>query len=129
VKPLEAFPFLMLVSCLGALGGSLLTPPEDEAVLIAFYMRTRPWGWWGPIQDAARRLDPTFEPNSDFARDAFNVLVGIVWQTSFVALPIYVVIKHWQEAAICALTIAVTTAILKRTWFDRLDTTEQTANT
>lgn len=121
VKPLEAFPFLMLMSVVGAIAGSLMTPPEDEDVLVAFYTRTRPWGWWGPIQEAAQRRDPAFIPNRDFAFDAFNVVVGIIWQTSFVALPIYAVIKQWQEVGICTLTIAVTTAILKRTWYDRLD--------
>lgn len=127
VKPLEAFPFLMLISLVGAIAGSLITSPEDEDVLVAFYTRTRPWGWWGPVQEAAQRRDPAFEPNRDFAFDAFNVVVGIIWQTSFVALPIYAVIKHWQEVGICTLTIAITTAILKRTWYDRLDTADSPA--
>ena len=64
---------------------------------------------------------PQFQPNRDFGWDAFNVLIGIVWQTAFVALPIYVVIHHWNEAAICLAIIAVTSAILKRTWYDRLE--------
>jgi hypothetical protein len=60
-------------------------------------------------------------PNREFRWDAFNVLVGVIWQTSFVALPIYVVIHHWKEAAICLAIIAVTSAILKHTWYDRLE--------
>ena len=71
-------------------------------MLLDFYTRTRPWGWWGPIRDAAIRRDPSFEPNRDFLRDAFNVVVGIIWQTAFVALPIYVVIQDWRPAGICA---------------------------
>jgi SSS family solute:Na+ symporter len=120
VKPLEAFPLLMLLSAIGAVVGSLVTRPESEAVLVDFYTRTRPWGWWGPIRAAAELRDPSLEPNRDFGFDAFNVLVGIVWQTAFVALPIYTVIRDWNSAAICLGIIAVTTTILKFSWYDRL---------
>jgi solute:Na+ symporter, SSS family len=118
---LLAFPTLLLLSLAGAIVGSLLTRPEAADVLVSFYTRTRPWGWWGPIRRDAVRRDPQFQPNRDFFHDAFNVLVGVVWQTAFVALPIYVVIKHWQEAIVCMAIIAVTSTILKFSWYDRLE--------
>lgn len=121
VKPLMAFPFLMLISAIGAVAGSLLTKPEEESVLVDFYTRTRPWGWWGPIHAAAVRLNPSFEANREFGWDAFNVVIGTIWQTAFVALPIYVVIKHWGAAGICLAIIVFTSLILKRSWYDRLE--------
>jgi Na+/proline symporter len=120
VKPLEAFPALMLISAIGAVVGSLISEPEEESVLVDFYTRTRPWGWWGPVRELAVRRDPDFQPNRDFGLDVFNVIVGVIWQTSFVALPIYVVIREWNEVMICLAIIAVTSAILKRSWYDRL---------
>jgi solute:Na+ symporter, SSS family len=119
---LMAFPMLFVISLVATIAGSLLTKPEDETVLANFYVRTRPWGWWGPIREIVMRNQPDFKPNRDFKIDIFNVLVGIVWQTSFVALPIYVVIRHWNEAMICLAVIAVTSVILKRSWYDRLET-------
>jgi Na+/proline symporter len=121
IKPLEAFPALMLISAVGSVAGSLLSPPEEEGVLLDFYTRTRPWGWWGPIRELAVRRDPEFRPNKDFGLDLLNIVVGIIWQTSFVALPIYVVIRHWNEAMVCLGIIAFTSLILKRTWYDRLE--------
>jgi Na+/proline symporter len=121
IRPLEAFPALMLVSAVGSVAGSLLSRPEEESVLLDFYTRTRPWGWWGPIRDLAMQRNPGFRPNQDFGLDALNVVIGVVWQTSFVALPIYVVIKHWPESSICLAIITVTSLILKRTWYDRLE--------
>jgi Na+/proline symporter len=118
---LLAFPMLFLISLAATLAGTWLTRKEDETVLVDFYTRTRPWGCWAPIRDAALRRDPNFEPNRDFPRDAFNVLVGVIWQTAFVALPIYVVIQAWRPSAVCAAIILVTSAILKRTWYDRLE--------
>jgi SSS family solute:Na+ symporter len=117
---LMAVPTLLLVSLIGAVAGSFITRPEEKSVLLEFYTRTRPWGWWKPIEKEAMQRNPKFEPNRDFARDALNVLIGIVWQTTFVALPIYIVIWRWQEATICLLLIAITSAVLKRTWYDRL---------
>jgi hypothetical protein len=90
-------------------------------VLVNFYVRTRPWGWWGPIRAAALASDPDFQPNRNLGRDLFNVLIGILWQTAFVALPIYVVIHEWASAGTCAAVILVTSAILKHTWYDRLE--------
>jgi Na+/proline symporter len=118
---LMAFPTLLLLSLVATVCGALLTKPEDESQLVDFYTRTRPWGWWGPIRAAAVRRNPRFQPNRDFLRDMFNVAIGVVWQTAFVALPIYIVIHDWQKAALCLATILITSAILKRTWYDRLE--------
>jgi len=51
--------------------------------------KTRPWGFWGPILKKVHADDPNFKPNPDFFRDMFNIVVGIVWQTSLVAMPIF----------------------------------------
>jgi len=118
---LMAFPTLLLLSLFATVAGSLCTKPQSESSLLEFYTRTRPWGWWGPIRDAALRQDREFRPNQGFSRDAFNVVVGIVWQTAFVVMPIYVVIREWSSAAICLAVILVTSAILKRTWYDQLE--------
>jgi SSS family solute:Na+ symporter len=48
----------------------------------------------------------------------FNVVVGIVWQVSLVALPIYVVIKKWPSALGAGVIVIVTSVILKLTWYD-----------
>ncbi len=115
-----AFPVLLALSTIGSVVGSLLTKPEEESVLVEFYMRTRPWGWWGPVHQAALRVDPEFEANRDFRWDALNVVTGIIWQTSLVALPIYVVIRDWDLAAVALGVVVATTALLKETWYDRL---------
>jgi SSS family solute:Na+ symporter len=121
VRPLFAFPLLLLVSAIGSVVGSLLTNPQDPVTLINFYVRTRPWGFWGPIERAAAEHDPSVRPNCDFGRDMFNVLIGVIWQTAFMALPIYVVIKDWREAGLSAAIIALTSVVLKFSWYDRLE--------
>jgi SSS family solute:Na+ symporter len=126
VLPLYAFPLLLVISVIGCLFGTLLTKPEDDEVLKTFYKRVRPWGFWGPILAKVKQEDASFEPNNDFWRDMFNVAVGIVWQISLVALPIYIVIKKFDYAAMTFAVVAVTSIILKFTWYDHLNKEERT---
>ena len=39
-------------------------------------------------------MDPAFQENRNFSRDMFNVVVGTIWQTSLVLLPMYVVLHE-----------------------------------
>jgi len=64
--------------------------------------------------------DPAFERNRDFPRDMFNIVIGIVWQVSLVALPLYFVIQEYTRAAATLAVILITSAILKFTWYDHL---------
>jgi Na+/proline symporter len=125
VSALNAFPLILVLSLAGCLLGTLLTPPESEEVLKSFYRRVRPWGFWGPIRDAVIREDPSFRPNPDFLRDMGNVVVGIAWQTSLVAFPVYVVVRRYDHAMIALAVILLTSAILKFTWYDHLKKVEQ----
>jgi SSS family solute:Na+ symporter len=114
------FLLIFVISIIGCLAGTLLTKPDEEQVLIDFYRRVRPWGFWGPVLKLVRAQDPAFEPNPDFLRDMFNVAVAIVWQITLVALPIYFVIQQFTRAALAAAIVAVTSLILKFTWYDHL---------
>jgi Na+/proline symporter len=114
------FPLVLAISIVGCLLGTLLTKPEDDAVLIDFYRRVRPWGFWGPVLKKVLAEDPGFKRNKDFLRDMFNIAVGIVWQVSLVALPLYIVLQEFDRAGIALAVILGTSAILKFTWFDHL---------
>jgi Na+/proline symporter len=114
------FPLVLVISVAGCLLGTFLTKPEDDAVLKDFYRRVRPWGFWGPVLKMVLAEDPGFKRNEDFLRDMFNIAVGIVWQIALVALPLYIVIKEFQRAAITLAVVLGTSAILKFTWFDHL---------
>jgi Na+/proline symporter/heme/copper-type cytochrome/quinol oxidase subunit 4 len=122
------FPLVLGISLIGCLLGTFLTKPESDAVLIDFYKRVRPWGFWGPILNKVLQEDPNFKRNKDFARDMFNIAVGIVWQIALVALPLYVVIQEFYRAGLALAVILATSAILKFTWFDHLTEREVETN-
>ena len=114
------FPLILAISLAGCLAGTLLTRPDDEEVLKEFYRRVRPWGFWGPVLKKVQAESPGFEPNREMLRDMFNIAIGIAWQTSLVALPLYLVIQEYRKTAITLAIILGTSAILKFTWYDHL---------
>jgi hypothetical protein len=125
VMDLYFFPIILGVSFVGCLVGSLCHAPDDVETLKSFYRNVRPWGFWRPIHKLVVAETPGFEGNRDFARDAFNVVVGIVWQMSLVVAPIYFVIHRLDALWITLGILAVTTLILKFTWYDHLKTVDR----
>jgi solute:Na+ symporter, SSS family len=114
------FPWLLAISVAGSLLGTFLTKPTDEHTLKEFYRNVRPWGFWGPIKRKVMAEHPDFEPNRNFKRDMFNVVIGVTAQTALVALPIYVVLRDTLPIVITIIITIICGLILKKTWWDRL---------
>ncbi|MGO9240112.1 MAG: sodium:solute symporter family protein [Bryobacteraceae bacterium] len=120
IQPVFGFLLILVISSAASVIVCLCTRPEEDGVLMSFYRTVRPWGFWEPIYRKCRAEDPTFQRNHDFRRDTFNIVVGLVWQTSLVTGPIYLAIQHWREMWVSGAVFAVTSLILKFTWYDRL---------
>jgi SSS family solute:Na+ symporter len=124
LSALNSFPIILGISLVGCLAGTLLTKAEDDDVLKSFYKRVRPWGFWGPVLAKVRQDDPSFQPNKDFFRDMFNIVVGIAWQTSLVAFPVFLILHKYDGALKAVAIVAVASLILKFTWYDNLEARE-----
>ncbi len=120
VLDLYTFPLMLLVSVIACLIGTYSAPATDEQTLKEFYKNVRPWGFWKPIHDKVLLDDPSFKKNTSFRTDAFNVLVGIIWQTALVVFPIYLVLMDVIPLIISIGIAAITSWILKKNWFDKL---------
>jgi Na+/proline symporter len=117
---INTFPIILGLSLAGCLLGTYLTKPEEESVLKDFYRRVRPWGFWGPVYRKIVAEDPSFQRNKDFFRDMFNIAVGTIWQTCFIVLAMFLVLRSFRNAAITLTVLVVTCFILKKNWYDRL---------
>ncbi|NLE57995.1 MAG: sodium:solute symporter, partial [Planctomycetes bacterium] len=124
---LYCFPLLFVLSMAGCIIGTYASQPTDEETLIRFYRTVRPWGFWGPIHDRLVASDASFRRNTDFGRDMFNIIVGTVWQTTLVLLPIYVVLLKGRHVLVVGGLIVLTSWILKKSWYDRLEKPAATA--
>jgi solute:Na+ symporter, SSS family len=119
--PLYYFPLMFLVSLSGCIIGTLATPPADWKVLENFYRTTRPWGLWKPVHERVVAEDPGFARNRDFKRDMTNVSVGIIWQLCLTIVPLYIVMKQGFPLAVAVVLLLLTTAFLKKNWYDKLE--------
>ena len=119
-RAIDTFPLILVVSLIGSLIATYVTPPEEEEVLKDFYRRVRPWGFWGPIYAKVVKEDPSFRRNTDFYRDMMNIAVGTVWQTCFPLLAMYLVTRNFRNTGITFAVLVATSIMLKKTWYDRL---------
>jgi len=121
ISPLHAFPILFGVCLAASVIATLLTKPDNIDVLKNFYVKTRPWGFWGPVLKAAREDNPNITPNLHFARDMANVVVGIVWHSGLVAAPIFLVIQDFVAMTIALGLVIVTSLFLKVNWWNHME--------
>ncbi|MDF2178600.1 Na+:solute symporter [Aliiglaciecola sp. CAU 1673] len=119
--PLFAFPAILLVSLAGSIIGSLVTAPEQDKVLIAFYRQVRPWGFWQPVKAKVLAQDPAFADDANPRRDISNIVVGIAWQLCLVVMPLYLVVQDWQGFAIATTLMLLTSWFLKKNWYEKLE--------
>ncbi|MCK8520985.1 Na+:solute symporter [Aquimarina sp. D1M17] len=114
------FPLILLLSFIGCFLGVYLGKPDDMRVLKHFYKTTKPWGFWKPVYDQIKIEDPEFTSNTDFWKDTFNCVIGVIWQMTFVLIPMYLIIREYDYLSIVICIMLVTTFILKKTWYDKL---------
>jgi SSS family solute:Na+ symporter len=125
VPSIYLFPLIFGMSILGCLLGTYLSKPTDMEVLKSFYSNVRPWGFWGPVYKQLKAEDQSFQKNNDFYLDMMNCVIGIVWQSSMILLPIYFIIRDYPKATVALVVFLVTTTVLKFTWLDRVRKIEE----
>lgn len=120
---MNSFPIIFLISIIGCVVGTLLTKPESDEVLMKFYHNVRPWGFWKPVYERVVKIDPQFVANKNFKRDMSNILVGIAWQITLMAAPVFLVLREFPSLVICIAVLVLTSVILKFNWWDKLEAT------
>ncbi len=119
--PLFWWPLLFLVSLGASIAGTLVAPPTDARVLKKFYTTVKPWGFWKPVLASVQIENPDFQPNNNFGKDMFNVVLGIASQLCLTLLPMYLVLGMTKPLLIDIALMLVLIVILKKTWWDKLE--------
>ncbi|WP_027136597.1 sodium:solute symporter family protein [Gaetbulibacter saemankumensis] len=115
------FPIIFSFSLLGSFLGTFFTKPTEEAVLKSFYTNVRPWGWWKPVYLKLKAEDNSIERNNDFLSDMINCIIGVVWQSSMIVLPIFFLIRDYPKALVSLAVFLITSIVLKFTWLDKVN--------
>lgn len=120
ISAIYLFPIIFGFSLLGSFLGTYLSAPTNMEVLKSFYKNVRPWGFWKPVLNELKKEDITAEKNSDFWLDMGNCVIGIIWQSSMIVFPIYLMIRDYPKTLIALAIFILTSIILKFTWLDRV---------
>ncbi|HEX2848779.1 MAG TPA: sodium:solute symporter family protein [Chitinophagaceae bacterium] len=115
------WPLLFLISLLGCIAGTYMSPATDMTVLKSFYKTVKPWGFWKPVHQLVMAEDQQFQPNKRFGLDMFNVVLGIIGQCCLTILPMFVVLWLKLPLLITVLILAVIIVVLKKTWWNKLE--------
>jgi len=103
-----------------------LTRPADMEVLVKFYARVRPFGFWGPVRREAERrgLVPAGDPMPKV--DALNGLLTMVFQFGLAMLPFYLFLRNWKQLGLWAGVVAAMAVVLYFSWYKTLPAKNET---
>jgi SSS family solute:Na+ symporter len=97
-----------------------LTKPAPMDVLVKFYSKVRPFGFWGPVRREAVRLGLVPAHDKMPAIDMLNGLVTAVFQFSLALLPFTAFLRQWRAFGMWAAAAAILAVILYFTWYKNL---------
>ncbi len=102
-----------------------LNAPTDMDVLVKFYSKIRPFGFWGPVRHEAERrgLVPVNDPMPRI--DVMNGFITAVFQVSLALIPFYFFLREYNLLGLwigIALALAV---VLYFTWYKNLPSPDE----
>lgn len=120
IPAIYLFPIIFAFSLLGSFLGTFLTPATSMEILKNFYTNVRPWGWWKPVRQQLSTDGNPVTKNNEFGIDMLNCAIGILWQSSMILIPIYLMIRDYSKMWWAIAVFALTSLILKYTWLERM---------
>jgi len=114
-----SFSIATVSSLIGMIIGTYVAKPTDESVLLEFYKRTRPFGFWGPIR--RKIASETIEKiNKENRRDILSTFFAVPWQVVLFLTGMTVIMKRWDQFVwLLAILIVLSTALYFN-WFRHL---------
>jgi Na+/proline symporter len=99
---------------------AVLTKPADMEVLVKFYAKVRPFGFWGPVRRECvkRGLVPAKDKMPKI--DILNGFVAAAFQFSLAILPFYLFLRNWKQLGLWSGAAAAIAVVLYFTWYKNL---------
>jgi len=114
-----AFTIASGASLIGVIIGTYMAEPTDEKVLLEFYKRTRPFGFWKPVK-AKIAAENMAEINKENKRDILSTFLAVPWQIVLFLTGMAVILKRWDEFFWLVILLVVLSSALYFNWFRHL---------
>ncbi len=100
-------------------------PSADMDVLVKFYAKVRPFGFWKPVREEAVRRGLVPAKDRMPSVDALNGFLTAGFQFSLALLPFYLFLKDWSRLGIWSGLTAALMVVLYFTWYKNLPGREE----
>ncbi|MEI6782548.1 MAG: hypothetical protein WCQ21_16695 [Verrucomicrobiota bacterium] len=99
--------------------GALLQPADLE-VLVKFYAKVRPFGFWGPVR--AEAVKRGLVPADDIMPhlDVLNAFITALFQLALALVPFYLFLHRWGHLWLWLGILALLSVVLYFTWYKNL---------
>ncbi len=114
-----SFVFVTIASLIGMVVGTYLTKPTDEKVLLEFYKKTRPFGFWGPIK-AKLGADTIAQIDRENRRDKLATFFAVPWQVILFLTGMALIMRSWDQFGWLLLILVALSTGLYFSWFRHL---------
>jgi len=102
-----------------------LNAPTDMDVLVKFYSKVRPFGFWGPVRREAERRG-TVPVNDPMPRiDIMNGFITAVFQVSLALIPFYLFLREFDLMSLWIGVALVLAVVLYFTWYKNLPSPDE----
>ncbi len=94
--------------------------PTDMEVLVKFYSKVRPLGFWKPVRLEAERRGLVPIGDKMPAMDGLNGILTIFFQVSLALIPFYLILQFWGNMMMWIGIFLVLGVVLYFTWYKNL---------
>jgi Na+/proline symporter len=115
----SAFIIATVSSLVGMVIATYVSKPTDENVLLEFYKRTRPFGFWGPVRRKISHATMQ-QINAENRRDIISTFFAVPWQVVLFLTGMAVIFKSWEQFVWLVIILAALSAGLYFNWFRHL---------
>ncbi len=124
----DMWGFLIITSTsfVASIVGTFMSDPVDDEVLVNFYRKTRPFGFWGHIRDLAKDLDLQ-EVDAENKRDIRSIFIAVPWQLTLFLTPMVFVTRQWHLFWPLFGLLIVLSLLLYFGWFRHLSARPRTS--
>ena len=116
---IQQYIFVFSAGILGSLIGAYIVKPTDMETLKKFYLKTKPFGFWGPVR---RACDPeqVKDIKVESTRDMFLLIPAFAAHISLFLMMSSIMWKMWSTVGVCFIVFAISATILYKFWFKNL---------
>jgi len=119
LHPVWQFVAMGGLGLFGSIAGTLLTKPMDQEILKNFYIKTKPFGFWGKMKDSLD-AETRLKVSREHFYDIISLPFVLVWHYMLLLLPVLLVIGNFKEFAGGIVLFVIAIVGMWKFWYKKL---------